>query len=102
MAEIHPWPGFRPPVEVSTDIPLVDAVRKALKLSSSTDLQLTGSEGGTDGSHVVARTGIPMPVFGPGDHNLLGTREEHVKVEDFLNAIKTYALTVYYMMGMEG
>lgn len=101
VAEIHPWPGFRPPVEVSMDIPLVDAVRKALKLASGTNLQLTGSEGGTDASHVVARTGIPMPVFGPGDHNLLGTNQEHVKVEDFLNAIKTYALTVYYMMGIE-
>jgi len=100
-AEIHPWPGFRPPVEVSMDIPLVDAVRKALKLASGVDVRLTGSEGGTDASHVVAQTGIPMPVFGPGDHNLLGTSEEHVSLEDFLNAIKTYALTVYYMMGIE-
>ena len=100
-AEIHPWAGFRPPVEVPLDTPVVAAVRRAQKLVAGTDLILTGSEGGTDASHVVFQTGIPMPVYGPGDHNLLGTVNECVPLEDFLNAIKIYALTVYYMLGLE-
>lgn len=100
-ATIHPWEGFRPPVEVDMDTPVVDAARRALKLVNGTELLLTGSEGGTDASHVVSQTGIPMPVFGPGDHRLLGTVEEHVSVEQFIDAIKVYALTVYYMLGIE-
>lgn len=101
QAEIHPWEGFRPPVEVPTDAPVVGAVGRALKLVTGKDMALTGSEGGTDASHVVAQTGIPMPVFGPGDHILLGTVNECVALDDFINAIKIYALSVYYMMGIE-
>lgn len=102
QAELHPWEGFRPPVEVSMETPVVEAVRRAQKLVTGCDLILTGSEGGTDASHVVAQTGIPMPVYGPGNHNLLGTVDEYVAVEDFINAIKIYALTVYYMLGIDG
>ena len=80
--------------------PVVDAVRRALKRVNGTELALTGSEGGTDASHVVAQTGIPMPVFGPGDHLLLGTIYEHVSLDDFIDAIKIYVLSVYYMMGI--
>lgn len=100
-AVIHPWEGFRPPVEVPMDTPIVDAIKKAQKLVLGTEPALTGSEGGTDASHVVAQTGIPMPVYGPGDHRLLGTAEEHVKIDDFISAIKIYALTVYYMLGIK-
>lgn len=99
QAELHPWEGFRPPVEVPVDTPVVEAVRRAQRLVTGRELILTGSEGGTDASHVVARTGIPMPVYGPGDHNLLGTVEESVLAEDFISAVKIYALTVYYMLG---
>ena len=101
QAEIHPWEGFRPPVEVDENAPVVDAVRRALKRVNGTELALTGSEGGTDASHVVAQTGIPMPVFGPGDHLLLGTIYEHVNLDDFIDAIKIYVLSVYYMMGIQ-
>ena len=80
-AVIHPWEGFRPPVEVPMDTPIVCAIKKAQKLVLGTEPALTGSEGGTDASHVVAQTGIPMPVYGPGDHRLLGTAEEYVKVD---------------------
>ena len=99
QAKVEPWEGFRPPVEVPLDTPVAAAAAKALKLVTGRDLELTGSEGGTDASHVVAQTGIPMPVFGPGDHNLLGTVDECVALDDFIDAIKVYALTVYYMMG---
>ena len=99
-AEIRPWDGFRPPVEVPMDTPVAAAVARALKLVTGKDLALTGSEGGTDASHVVAQTGIPMPVFGPGDHRLLGTVDECVPLDDFIDAIKIYALTVYYMLGI--
>lgn len=100
-AKIHPWEGFRPPVEVPMDTPIVGALRRAQRLVMGTEPELTGSEGGTDASHVVAQTGIPMPVYGPGNHNLLGTAEEYVCIDDFIGAVKIYALTIYYMLGIE-
>ena len=75
--------------------------KKRKKLVLGSEPALTGSEGGTDASHVVAQTGITMPVYGPGDHRLLGTAEEYVKVDDFISALKIYALTVYYMLGIK-
>lgn len=100
-AEILEWDNCRPPAEVPCDLPIIDAFRRAQKLVTGKDLLLTGSEGGTDASHVVALTGIPMPVYGPGDYKLLGTPNECVSIEDFLNAVKIYALTIYYTLGME-
>lgn len=98
-AEITPWENFRPPVELPQDLLLVNAIRKAQMLVTGKDLMLTGSEGGTDASLVVYYTGIPMPVYGPGNYKLLGTVDEHVTIDDFLNAIKIYALSIYYMLG---
>lgn len=99
-AEIYPWKNFRPPVELPLDMPLVDAFRKAQMLVTGKELMLTGSEGGTDASLVVYHTGMPMPVYGPGNYKLLGTVNEHVTIEDFINAIKIYALSIYYMLGI--
>lgn len=98
-AEVHPWENFRPPVELSSNLPIVDAIRKAQMLVTGKDLLLTGSEGGTDASLVVYHTGIPMPVYGPGNYKLLGTVNEHVTEDDFINAIKIYALSIYYALG---
>jgi acetylornithine deacetylase/succinyl-diaminopimelate desuccinylase family protein len=99
-AEVAPWEGFRPPVELPLDAPVVSAFQRAHKLVRGSALRITGSEGGTDASHVVARTGMPMPVYGPGDYRLLGTVDEHVLAKDFLDAIKIYALTIYYTLGI--
>lgn len=100
-ANISEWGNCRPPAEVSSDLSVIDAFRRAQKLVTGKDLILSGSEGGTDASHVVALTGIPMPVYGPGDYKLLGTPNECVSLEDFLNAVKIYALTIYYTLGVE-
>lgn len=100
QATFRPWPGFRPPVEVPEESPVVAAVARAHQLVKGRKMELIGSEGGTDASHVVARTGIPMPVYGPGDYRLLGTVDECVSLDEFINAIKIYALTVYYMQGI--
>ncbi len=99
QAVVQEWEGFRPPTELPFDIPVVDAFRKAQARVTGKELLLTGSEGGTDASLVVAQTGIPMPVYGPGDYTTLGSTGECVSIEDFLNAIKIYALTIYYTLG---
>lgn len=101
VAEVHPWKGFRPPADVPADTPLIGAVARAQKLICGTEMGIVGSEGGTDGSHVVAMTGIPMPVYGPGNYKLLGTEEEYIALDQFIDAVKIYALTIYYMLGID-
>lgn len=99
-AELREWDNWRPPVELPRDAQVVSAVREAQRLVRGTELRITGSEGGTDASHVVAKTGIVMPVYGPGDYRLLGTINEYVTADDFIDAIKIYALVIWYTMGV--
>lgn len=98
-AEIITWNNFRPPVELPPDTKVASAIRKAQLLVTGEELELTGSEGGTDASLIVYHTGLPMPVYGPGDYRLLGTVNEHITADDFLSAIKIYALSIYYTLG---
>ena len=98
-ATLHVWKGFRPPAEVSENTLVVQAVTKAHKLIRQADLLITGSEGGTDASHVVAQIGLPMPVYGPGEECRVGAVDECIELDDLIDAVKVYALTVYYALG---
>lgn len=88
--------GFRPPAEVSKDTVVCQAVAKAHKLIRGEDLIFASSEGGTDASHVVDQLQIPMPVYGPGEESLIGTVQECIDLDDIVDAVKVYALTIYY------
>lgn len=100
-ADLHIWKGFRPPVEVPTDTKVVQVVKKAHQLVRGEDLPFRGGEGGTDASHVVHMTGLPMPVYGPGDVTMTGCVDENVPIDDVVDAVKVYALAIYYALGLE-
>ena len=93
--------GFRPPAEVSKDTVVCQAVAKAHKLIRGEDLAFVGSEGGTDASHVVNQIKLPMPVYGPGEDHRIGMIDECIKLDDVVDAVKVYALTIYYTMGLQ-
>jgi succinyl-diaminopimelate desuccinylase len=44
----------------------------------------------TDG-RIYSRLGIPVIGFGPGEERFAHTQHDHIKINDFLNAVKTYA-----------
>ena len=100
-AELQIWKGFRPPLDIAPDSPIVHALQKAYRAVKGTDLPVAGEEAGTDASFVVEATGIPMPVFGPGDIALCAALDECVELDDIIDAIKTYALAIYYALGSE-
>lgn len=97
---LHMWDQYRPPVEISKETPVIGYVNKAYERVCSKSVQFRGGEGGTDASHVVHRTGIPMIVFGPGDVTMCGAPNEHVPLQDLVDAVKVYALTILYSMGI--
>ena len=73
-------------------------LRKAQMLVTGKELLLTGSEGGTDSIFGGLLYRYSDACLRSGDYKLLGTVNEHVTVEDFINAIKIYALTIYYSL----
>lgn len=55
--------------------------------------------GGTDASFICDATDIDMPWFGPGYHDSgMATESECISIENYLNCIKTYMLTLVKAM----
>ena len=56
---------------------------------------VSGFPAGCDARHLHNVAGIPTLVFGPGDLGYAHSIDERVSVEEFIQAIKILALTVY-------
>jgi len=89
-----------PVLDVPSDASVVKSIQKAHKLVKGEDLPIGGKDAGTDAAWIVAATGIPMPIYGPGDylkHSLAAN--ESIALKDIIDAVKVYALTIYYLLG---
>jgi len=90
----------RPILNVPSDALVVKSIQKAHKIVIGEDLPIGGKDAGTDASWIVAATGMPMPIYGPGDYlkNSLAANE-NIVLKDIIDAVKIYALTIYYLLG---
>ena len=70
--------------------PIVHKARKAITDVLSHEPQLTVWRFSTDG-RFYSWLGIPVIGFGPGEERFAHTNQDHVRVADFLDAVKTYA-----------
>ena len=101
-AEIKVWPQYRPPLDLPVDAPIIAAIQKAHKVVRGADLPLGGKDGGTDASFIVNATGMPMPIYGPGEYRIMAALDENITVDDLIDAVKVYALAAYYALnGLE-
>lgn len=89
-----------PIMYTADDAPPVLAIQRAHKLVHGEDLPLGGKDAGTDASWITYSAGIPCPVYGPGDYirYSLGPNE-HIPLDDIVDAVKVYALAIYYLLG---
>ena len=89
-----------PVLDVPPDAPVVKAIQKAHKRVRGEDLPVGGKDAGTDASWIVTGTGMPMPIYGPGDY-LRGSlaANENIALDDIVDAVKVYALAIYYLLG---
>ena len=99
-ATLKPKDFFMPVMDTPPDAPVVAAIQKAHKKVRGNDLPVGGKDAGTDAAWIVNATGMPMPVYGPGDY-LKGSLapNEKIAVEDIVDAVKIYALAAYYLLG---
>jgi len=84
------------------DAPPVTAIRRAHRRVHGKELPIGGKDAGTDASWITYAAKIPCPVYGPGDYlrYSLGPNE-HIPVDDIVDAVKVYALAIYYLLGEE-
>lgn len=89
-----------PILDVPSDASVVKSIQKAHKLVKGEDLPIGGKDAGTDAAWIVAATGIPMPIYGPGDYlKLCLAANESIALKDIIDTVKVYALTIYYLLG---
>jgi len=89
-----------PILDIPSNAPVVKAIQKAHKLVKGEDLPIGGKDAGTDAAWIVAATGMPMPIYGPGDYlQLCLAANESIALKDIIDAIKVYALSIYYLLG---
>ena len=99
QAEIEMWRNYRPAWAISEEEPIVKAMQKAHKYVRGEGLPVAGKEGGTDASYIHTQTGIPMPVYGPGDYlHFVAAVNENILLDDVIDTVKIYALAIYYYL----
>ena len=100
-AELDVYPNYRLPMDLDPNEPIIEILQRAYERIKGVRLPLAGEEGGADAAFVIDATGIPMPIYGPGDIKLAAAIDECVELEDIITAIKVYALSIYYALGKD-
>ena len=84
--------GSGKPMETSPDDPLVLHMQAVITDLTNETRPITGYNQGSDG-RFFAEDGIPVIIFGPSHPDVGHSANEHVRVEQVVEATKIYALT---------
>jgi succinyl-diaminopimelate desuccinylase len=90
------WPS----VEVAPDVPVLPALRRAIREVTGHDPEVGGKDGGTDAAWIFQETGIPMAHFSPGDARFVLSANERVNLEAYMTAIEAFVLTFEEILGL--
>lgn len=90
----------RPILDVPEDSVVVRALKESVRELTGAEPEVGGKDAGTDASLIMAATGMPMPIYGPGNY-LRGSLapNEYVEVDDLLLATRVYALSIVKLLG---
>jgi acetylornithine deacetylase/succinyl-diaminopimelate desuccinylase family protein len=94
---LYEWP----PMEISPEEPIVQALQKAVTTITHQDPQVAGKAAGTDASFLVNTAKIPTVLFGPGDPRQSHTPDEHVNVDQVFNAAQVFTLVAYDILNQQ-
>jgi acetylornithine deacetylase/succinyl-diaminopimelate desuccinylase len=82
---------YHPPLITSFNEAIVTSVREGIKDVMGFEPNITRGIGWSDAALLKTYANIPTVVFGPGDLSLAHTEEEHIKIEDLVNAVDIYS-----------
>jgi succinyl-diaminopimelate desuccinylase len=90
------WPS----VDVPPDVPVLGALRRAVREVTGADPEVGGKDGGTDAAWIYQATGIPMIHFSPGDSRLVLAANERVSLDAYMTAVEALVLTFEDVLGV--
>jgi succinyl-diaminopimelate desuccinylase len=102
------WPGTkveietieppRPATRIARSEPVVRAMAWGVRAVTGRRPRFGGVPGSTDGTIFVVERGLPIVTFGPGDRQVPHQVDEHVEVDQLVEAARCYAAAaVHYL-----
>ena len=88
-----------PPLEGAADMPLVSSLRRAIAEVRGEDPGVHGLLATTDAGVLWAELGIPTVVCGPGDLTQAHKPDEHVEVDELVQATQVYMQVIEELLG---
>jgi succinyl-diaminopimelate desuccinylase len=100
--EIEPVEPPRPATRVASDEPVVAALAWAVRAVTGRRPRFGGVPGSTDGTMFVMERGIPIVTFGPGARQVPHQVDEHVEVDQLVEAARCYAAAAVRFLRAQG
>ena len=93
------WPLYWPPYDVPVDAPITKAVHTAYQTAMGEEPQYYGFAAVEDASFLNL-AGIPTISIGPGSITVAHAPNEHVEIEELMDACRIYALAIVEWCGV--
>jgi acetylornithine deacetylase len=80
--------------DIPPDHPIVTTLVNTFKEVTGREPEISGRQGAADTRFMINYGGIPTVIFGPGPTAQMHANDEYVDIDDYITAIKVYALSI--------
>ncbi len=87
--------------DIPTDHPIVTTLVECFKEVAGKDPEISGRQGAADTRFLINNGDTPTVIFGPGPTAVMHANDEYVDIDDYMTAIKVYALSICDWCGVK-
>ncbi len=87
--------------DIPTDHPIVTTLVDSFKDVTGRDPEISGRQGAADTRFLINNGDTPTVIFGPGPTAVMHANDEYVDIDDYMTAIKVYALSICDWCGVQ-
>ncbi len=87
--------------DIPPDHPIVQTLVACFKEVTGKEPEISGRQGAADTRFLINNGDTPTVIFGPGPTAVMHANDEYVDIDDFMTAIKVYALSMCDWAGVE-
>ena len=87
--------------DIPPDHPIVTTLIDCFKEVAGKEPEISGRQGAADTRFLINNGDTPTVIFGPGPTAVMHANDEYVEIDDYITAIKVYALSICDWCGVE-